>query len=171
MHGGERCERSERAGEAVPTPRWTDERRRRAFWASRGSEEGSEVVKGPPMHGGERGQASVELALCLPVVAVLLLVVVQAGLVVADQVAVVQAAREGARRAAVDPDPAAARHAALGGRLVPGQTTVSVERLGGRPPLARVTVRHRAATEVPLVGGLLPDVELASAATMAVEGR
>ncbi len=129
------------------------------------------TASGPASHGGERGQASVELALCLPVVAVLLLVVVQAGLVVADQVAVVQAAREGARRATVDPDPAAARRAALGGRLVPGRTTVSVDRLAGRPPLARVTVRHRAATEVPLVGGILPDVELASAATMAVEER
>jgi len=132
------------------------------------------VVKGPPMHRrgtpGEHGQASVELALCLPVVAVLLLLVVQAGLVVADQVTVVQGAREGARRASVDPDPAAARRAALGGRLVPGRTAVSVDRLAGRPALVRVTVRHRAATDVPLVGALLPDVELVGSATMAVEG-
>ena len=123
------------------------------------------------MHGGEHGQASVELALCLPVVAVLLLVVVQAGLVVADQLAVVQGAREGARRASVDPDPAAAGRAVLGGRLVPSRTAVRVDRLAGKPALARVTVRHRAATDVPLVGGLLPDVDLAASATMAIEGR
>ncbi len=119
---------------------------------------------------GAAGQASVELALCLPVVAMLLLLVVQAGLVVADQVAVVQAAREAARRASVDPDPDAARRAALGGRLVPGRTTVTVERIAGSPERARATIRHRAATDVPVVGRLLPDVELTASATMAVEG-
>ncbi len=131
------------------------------------------MVKGPPTHGGrhsERGQASVELALCLPVVAVLLLLVVQAGLVVGDQVAVVQGAREAARRAGVDPDPDAARRAALGGRLVPGRTTVEVARLPGRPELAQVTIRHRAATDVPIVGRLLPDVDLGAVAVMAIEG-
>lgn len=122
------------------------------------------------MSSGEQGQASVELALCLPVVAVLLLLVVQAGLVVADQVAVVQGAREGARRATVDPDPTAVRDAALAGRLVPARTVVRVERLAGTPPLAQVTVRHRAATDVPLVGRLLPDVDLEASATMAIEG-
>ena len=121
----------------------------------------------PSLH--ERGQASVELALCLPVVAVLLLLVVQAGLVVADQVAVTQAAREGARRASVDPDPDATRRAAVGGRLVPGRTTVTVDRVAGAPELVRVTVRHQAATDVPIVGGLLPAVDLEAVATMAVE--
>ena len=122
------------------------------------------------MHGGQHGQASVELALCLPVVAVLLLLVVQAGLVVADQVAVVQGAREAARRASVDPDPEAVRRAALGGRLVPARTTVSLARIPGRPELARATVRHRGATDVPIVGRLLPDIELTAAAVMAIEG-
>ena len=115
------------------------------------------------------GQASVELALCLPVVAVLLLLVVQAGLLVADQVAVVQAAREAARRASVDPDPEAARRAALGGRLVPGRTRVVVERVPGRPEVVRATVDHRAATDVPVVGRLLPDLQLQASAAMAVE--
>jgi len=116
------------------------------------------------------GQASVELALCLPIVAILLLLVVQAGLVVADQVAVVQAAREAVRRASVDPDPEGPRRAALGGRLVADRTEVTVERLAGTPPLVRVTVRHRSGTDVPLVGRLIPDLELDSTATMAVEG-
>ncbi len=122
------------------------------------------------MHGGTRGQASVELALCLPVVAILLLLVVQAGLVVTDQVAVVQGAREGARRATVEPDPAAVRRAVLAGRLTPGRTTVTVVRSAGTPSLARVEVRHRAATDVPMVGRLVPDVELSASATMAIEG-
>lgn len=119
--------------------------------------------------GADRGQASVELALCLPVVAVLLLLVVQAGLLVADQVAVVQAAREGARRASVDPDPEAARGAAIGGRVAPDRTTVTVERVAGAPELVRVTVGHRAATDVPIVGRLLPEIDLEASAEMAVE--
>lgn len=117
----------------------------------------------------QQGQASVEMALCLPLVAVMLLLIVQAGLLVVDQVAVVQAAREGARRASVDPDPAATRRAAFGGRLVPGRSTITVDRIPGKPTLARVTVRHRSATDVPLVGRLLPDIELAASATMAIE--
>ena len=100
----------------------------------------------------------------------LLLLVVQAGLVVADQVAVVQAAREAARRASVDPDPEAARRAVLGGRLVAARTTVTVDRVAGRPELARATIRHWATTDVPVVGRLLPDVELIASAAMAVEG-
>jgi len=124
----------------------------------------------PASSGGERGQASVELALCLPVVAVFLLVVVQVGLIVTDQVAVVQGAREGVRRATLDSDQAAARRATLGGRLTSKRTSVKIERLPGKPALARVTVRHRAATDVPLVGALLPDVDLGAASTMAVEG-
>ena len=47
-----------------------------------------------------------ELALVLPLVVALLLAVVQVGLIVRDQVLVVHAAREAAREAAVDPDPA-----------------------------------------------------------------
>ena len=45
-------------------------------------------------------QATVELALVLPVVATLLLAVVQVGLVVRDQIRVTHAAREAARAAA-----------------------------------------------------------------------
>ncbi|MDZ7734624.1 MAG: TadE/TadG family type IV pilus assembly protein [Acidimicrobiia bacterium] len=61
----------------------------------------------------EAGQASVELALTLPLVAVVLLAVVQAGLVLRDHLLVGHAAREAARAAAVDPDRDVARHAAV----------------------------------------------------------
>lgn len=119
---------------------------------------------------GAGGQASVELALCLPFVAMLLLLVVQAGLLVGDQLAVVQAAREAARRASVDPDPEAVRRAALGGRVAPERTTVTIERLAASPAQVRTTIRHHAATDVPIIGRLLPDVELSAGATMAIEG-
>ncbi len=110
-----------------------------------------------------------ELALCLPLILVLLLAVVQVGVLVVDRLAVAQAAREAARRAAVDPDPAAIRQAALGGGLAPDRLQVLV---GPRPPpggLVEVRVRYRAATDVPLVGPLLASVEFEARAAMAVE--
>ena len=78
---------------------------------------------------GQRGQAAVELALVLPLVALVLLAVVQVGLIVRDEVLVLHAAREGARAAAValDHREDAARRAALGaGGLAPERTTVGV---------------------------------------------
>jgi Flp pilus assembly protein TadG len=118
----------------------------------------------------ERGQASVELALALPVLALLLLLIVQVGLVVRDQVLLVHAAREAAREAAVAADRGAARRGALAGaRLQPGRLTAAAEGRGG--PGSRVTVRleYRSPTDVPLVGALVGDVRLSAAATMRVE--
>jgi Flp pilus assembly protein TadG len=48
----------------------------------------------------ERGQATVELALVLPVVVLLLMILIQAALVAKDQLLVQHAAREAARSAA-----------------------------------------------------------------------
>jgi Flp pilus assembly protein TadG len=56
-----------------------------------------------PPPGDACGQASVELALVLPLVALLLLGLLQAGVVLRDQLLVVQAAREGVREASVSP--------------------------------------------------------------------
>ena len=53
---------------------------------------------------GERGQATVEAALVLPLVALLLLAVVQIGLLVRTELLVTHAAREAVRAAAVDAD-------------------------------------------------------------------
>jgi Flp pilus assembly protein TadG len=118
----------------------------------------------------EGGQASVELVLALPVLALLLLLLVQVGLVVRDEVLVVHAAREGAREAAVAADRGAARRGALAGaRLEPDRLTVAAEGRDG--PGSRVTVRveYRSRTDVPLVGALVGDVHLSSTVTMRVE--
>jgi Flp pilus assembly protein TadG len=116
------------------------------------------------------GQAAVELALVLPLVALLLLVLVQVGLVVRDQVLVVHAAREGARQAAVDPDPAALRRAAVDASgLDSGRVRVEMTGRGAAGSRVRVEVRYRASTDVPLAGVLLGDVSLEADATMRVE--
>ena len=116
------------------------------------------------------GQATVEVALLLPVFAALLLAVVQVGLVVRDQVLVTHAAREAARAAAVDPQVAVAREGAeAAARLDPDR--LSVELSGSTEPGGRltVTVRYRAPTAVPLVGPLVGDRTLVAEATMRVE--
>ena len=117
--------------------------------------------------GGNGGQAAVELALALPLVAVLLLAVIQAALVVRDQLLTVHAAREGAREGAVDPSAGATREAVLArSGLDSNRIRVDIERTSGR---VTVTVRYRSPTDVPLIGRALPDVELAGRATMRSE--
>jgi hypothetical protein len=108
----------------------------------------------------------VELALCLPLVVVLVLGVLQVALVARDQLALEAAAREAARAAAVSADPAGAARAAaervttlrpLGVRTEVGATTVTVHVSSGSP------------TAVPLVGHLVSAIELSASATMALE--
>jgi len=120
--------------------------------------------------GREGGQATVEVALLLPLLALLLLAVVQVGLVVRDQVLVTHAAREAARAAAVDPQVAVAREGAEAAtRLDPDR--LSVELSGSTEPGGRltVTVRYRVPTAVPLAGALIGDRTLVAEATMRVE--
>ena len=122
--------------------------------------------------GGSDGQAAVELALVVPLVAALFLAVVQVALVVRDQVLVVHAAREAARAAAVDPSPEAPRRAALAGAPL-DPAGLELERRAGRFPgeAVDVTVSYRSPTRVPIIGVLLPDVALQGRASMRVEGR
>jgi Flp pilus assembly protein TadG len=123
-----------------------------------------------PRTRGDEGQAAVELALVVPLVALVLLAVVQVGLVVRDQVLVVHAAREAAREAAVEPAPDASRRAALDGSgLEADRLSVDVTGRGGAGTRVRVQVRYRAPTRVPLVGAALDDVELEATASMRVE--
>ncbi|MBM3670672.1 MAG: pilus assembly protein [Actinobacteria bacterium] len=115
---------------------------------------------------GERGQATVELALVLPILALAILAVLQVALVVRDHIAVVHAAREAARAASVDPDPTRARVAAL--RMLPGAEV----RVGNRgrvgEPIA-VVVTYESVTDLPLVGSLFPDPTLKSRVVMRIE--
>ena len=118
----------------------------------------------------EHGQAATEVALVLPVIAVLALLLVQAGLVVRDQVLVVHAAREAARAAAVDPDPQAARQAAeRSARLAPSRLIVEAGPRGEPGEPVHVEVRYRSPTDLPLIGPLLGDITLTADATMRTE--
>lgn len=112
-----------------------------------------------------------ELALALPFVLLLVMLVVQAGLVVRDQILVVHAAREGARAAAVHSAVDPVLDAVVDGSGL-RRTRVDVERSPRRAPgtTVTVTVRYSAPTEVPLIGALVPDVPLTATVGMRVEG-
>jgi Flp pilus assembly protein TadG len=120
----------------------------------------------------DHGQSTVELAVVMPVIVVLLLVIIQVALVIRDQVLVVHAAREAARSAAVatiDERSEAARSAATGaGPLDPERLRIADTVTPGDRRV-HVRVEYSSRTDLPLVGTLLPDVDLSSDATMRLE--
>lgn len=117
----------------------------------------------------QRGQATVELVLLLPLVALLLAAVVQAGLLARDRVVVVHVARAAARAVAVRPDERSAVHAVA--EAVGGDRRYSVGLAGrtGRGDTVVVTVTVRA-RRVPLVGLLVSGVVLRERLAVRVEG-
>lgn len=124
------------------------------------------VLSPRPRFRSERGQATVELALVLPLVVACMFGVIQIGVVVRDQIAVQHAAREAARAVSVDRDPVAATRAA---RRVLARAEVHV---GRRPAVGQaivVEVTYRSRTDFPLVGAWIPDPELSARAVMRVE--
>jgi Flp pilus assembly protein TadG len=114
----------------------------------------------------DRGQAAVELALCLPLLFVFLLAIVQLVVIVRDQLAVQLAASEGARAAAVAASPDAAARGAAARSVALGPLTVSTD---SSADTVTVRVSHVTHTDVPLIGALLPDITVQAKATMAFE--
>ena len=111
----------------------------------------------------DRGQATVEFAIALPLVAILVLAVVQLVVVARDQLAVELAAREGARAAAVAGSTADAATLAAESATTLRPLTVSTSDDGR---LVTVTVTASNPTNVPLVGMVIADVEVRGSATM-----
>jgi Flp pilus assembly protein TadG len=99
----------------------------------------------------------VELALLLPLLALVTFAVVQIGLLARDRVALTHVARAAARAAVLDPNPAPVRSAAVeASSLDARRLTVTVRRRSGDRVV--VVVAYRAPTDVPLVGALVGDV-------------
>ena len=111
-----------------------------------------------------------ELALCLPLVVIILAALIEMGLLSLDRVRVWHAAREGARVAAVDPDIGAIRAAAEDAGVEPLEIKVypgAAYRRQGEGVMVEVTY-HRDPV-VPLVGDLFGRVDLHAEAAMRVE--
>ena len=118
----------------------------------------------------ESGQTTVELALGLPILVLVLAGVVETGLIALDQLRLWHAAREAARIAVVDPDPEDIRAAAETSGLRPLDISVdpeTLERTAGRP--LTVEVAYSPQGHVPLLGTLFDDVTLDASATMRIE--
>ena len=114
----------------------------------------------------DRGQAAVELALCLPLLFIFLLGIVQLVVIVRDQLAVQLAAREAARAAAVAAPSAAAAQGAADRAVTLRPLAVAIS---SSVDTVTVTVSHVTPTDVPLIGAFLPDVTVTATATMAME--
>lgn len=114
----------------------------------------------------DRGQATVELALVLPVLVLFLLALVQTALVARDEVLLQDAARAAVREASVGAAPARVRDAAR--RTLSG-VDVQVHRSGGIGDPVEVSVRYREKTDLPLIGPLFPDITLRARAVMRAE--
>ena len=112
------------------------------------------------------GQSSLELALVLPLVWVLLMLLLQAALVARDQVLVVHAARAAAREASVGAGDDRVRAAVT--NTLRG-ATVRTRRGDGVGAPVSVEVRYVSRTDVPLVGSVLPDPVLVSEVVMRAE--
>jgi Flp pilus assembly protein TadG len=118
--------------------------------------------------GSERGSATVELALLVPLILVLLALIVEVAVISRLQIEVVGAAREGARVAATAPDPARALAAvrdALGERGADARVAVKRPHVVGQPAEVKVSVLHRIG--LPLLGEV--SVPLSATAVMRVE--
>ncbi len=125
----------------------------------------------PPARRVARGQATVEVALALPVLAVACLLVLQLALVARAQLLVNHAAREAARAVAVDGRAGAATRAARSSPgLDRGRLRVVTSARGAPGTTVRATIRYRVRTDVALVGPLLGDPELTASVAMRVEG-
>ena len=114
----------------------------------------------------------VEFALVLPLVLVMSLAIVQVGLLVKDQVLVEEAARAGAREAAVTADDEQVRQAVASAAvgLDDTQLGVTIAREGGAGSAVTVTVNYQASVDIPLVTWLFPaSVDLNGTAVMRQE--
>ena len=106
------------------------------------------------------------MALCLPLLFIFLLAIVQLVVIVRDQLAVQLAAREAARAAAVAASSSGAAEGAADRAVTLRPLNVATT---SSAATVTVTVTHITATDVPLIGALLPDVAVTATATMALE--
>src|SRR5207244_5608328 len=101
---------------------------------------------GPPPRQGlpQRGSAALALAMVLPLLLIVTLALVQVGLIVRDGLALTEAARAGAREAAVTDDGGRIREAVdrAAAPLDQARIEIHVERDGGRGGMVTVSLTY-----------------------------
>jgi Flp pilus assembly protein TadG len=117
---------------------------------------------------GQRGTATVEFALVLPLLLVMCLALLQVGLLARDRLLLEAVARAGAREAALQGDEAAILGAALaaGPGLEASRVTIGVTREGSAGDPVTVEVGYAEPIRVPFIGWLFGEsVEFSTDAT------
>jgi uncharacterized membrane protein len=118
----------------------------------------------------QRGQSTVEMALCLPILCLLIACALDVGQVALDQARLWHAAREAARVAAVDPDGLGIRRVVREAGVEGARITVAPGteyRVQGEP--VTVVLRRRGSARVPLMRPLLASLTLQARATFRIE--
>jgi Flp pilus assembly protein TadG len=119
----------------------------------------------PGGHHRQAGQATVEFALALPIVLLVILGMTQVGVAIRNELAVELAAREGVRAASVSASPAAAASAAAAAAVeLPISVTTSVTASS-----VTVMVTYIDPTDVAIIGRLIGPSTHQATATMALE--
>lgn len=116
--------------------------------------------------GNARGQAVVELALVVPVVVLFAMLVLQIGLVMRDQIALIHGCGAAARAASISPDPDTTAADVVGGIAAISTATVATGTADG---LITVTAKLTSITDLPIIGFLVPDVDLTASATYEIQ--
>lgn len=116
----------------------------------------------------ESAQATVEFALVLPVLVLVMWLGVESVLLVRDQVLVTHAAREAARVAAVGGSAAEAASAAARRSGLSGEAALNV-RVGVNGQVAEVTVRLEERARLPILGRLVPSLDVSASVAMRLE--
>ena len=113
----------------------------------------------------DAGQATVEFALALPVLLIIVLGIIQVGVAIRNELAVELAAREGARAAVVSSDPSGAA-----GRAARRSVRMPIEVSTQTPShTVEVTITYTGPTDVPIIGRFLGPSTHQATATMATE--
>jgi Flp pilus assembly protein TadG len=113
----------------------------------------------------QTGQATVEFALALPIVLIVILGMTQVGVAIRNELAVELAAREGARAASVSASPQSAASAAATAAVeLPIAVSTSMTATS-----VTVTVTYVDPTDVPIIGKFIGPSTHQAAATMALE--
>ncbi len=124
------------------------------------------------MRKSQAGSATVELALALPILTIFLLLIVQVGVVMLDQLAVTQAAREGARAAAVDPKNGVGAAAARRATGLPSERlAVVVSKPSGSPKMVTVRTSFTSRVVFPFTQRVLLEPKVEGRASMLVEAE
>ncbi len=129
------------------------------------SGEAPSIIEASRTGSSQAGQATVEFALALPIVLIVILGMTQVGVAIRNELAVELAAREGARAASVSASPQSAASAAAAAAV---DLPIAV-RTDVTATTVTVTVTYVDPTDVPIIGQFIGPSTHQATATMALE--